>query len=485
MKKTPLALILLALLVFPALASAQQPGHTITAFSGIVAADPGQTYQVLLYIGDSKSAGFNTERKLVAKTETDSSGAFVLVATDLPTTSAVTIRAKNSALSKGGDVVVAPPANGAWPDVTGDLGIQPVPQSDPNFGIRLNRYASKSMYFVTDRAVSGTTFSNTADPQNVMRFGTFQAHVALGSGQAVPHQCGLAATWSCGAAPVRNDDAYIDGIATRGTTEDPKSALASVLSAPEGNTILLFVHGYNNSFAQGAEKAARLSYLMEPAKHTTILFSWPSESKVSGYPQDQKSAQLSARQHLTGLLDVLAKAPTHPRIILAAHSMGSYAITTALDHWATAHPDAQATFSQLVLFAGDVDSQLFATERSGITRVVKQVKIYANQNDQALAMSTCATGDNRQRVGQVVEWTAPLGFFNATPFASTNGFGHGYLVESLSVAANWNKTVDPSPPATLMQTLRRTPWLADGGGGWINTGKLEAEVMCRIFRKLP
>lgn len=93
-------------------------------------------------------------------------------------------------------------------------------------------------------------------------------------------------------------------------------------------------------------------------------------------------------------------------------------------------------------------------------------------------MSMCTTGDNRSRVGAVTTWGLPIAMFDATKVASTDGFGHGYIVESLSVANDWNRWMDGSPSPA--QGIRRLGWLGDGGGSFFNASKAEATVICSI-----
>lgn len=458
------------------------------AFSGTVKdADAHHVYRVTLYAGNGKDANFNAERKLLSVAATDAGGHFVLAASNLPSAGAVTVRAINVALRMAGQAILDKP-EGGWEEVNNGIQIAPALQTDystlANYGIRNNRYASANMIFVTDRQYENGSFANTAASDESPSAGSFTAHVALGNGQAVPGKCGIAPDWSCAAPPALQDDAFVDHIKVMASGDQARAVLSHALATMKpGGAVVLFVHGYNNSFEQGAEKAARLSYLADPLAHLTVLYSWPSEQQVLGYPQDIKSADLSAKKNLVWVLDELAAAPHHPRIILAAHSMGSYALTTALYEWATQHPGQTGAFSDLALFAGDLDADLWTgVYQAPVSRVVKRIKFYANANDQALQMSVCTTGDKRKRVGQQTVWSPPVTAFDATSFASTNGFGHGYLVESTSVAQDWNKWIVGNGNSAA--GIRRLSWLGDGGGSLINSGKLASAAVCGIVSRL-
>ncbi len=487
-------LFFVALCIFASTNALAAQGTSLTGFVGRVLLPPGSatlSYQVYLYQGDANDPNFYATRALIASTQTDADGNFLLVASNLPL-SPLTIRVKNSASRTGGDSVRSPGPEG-WPAVISGVDITPTSQADPRFGISTNNYARQQMYFVTDRQQRNADFGNTIDVNQTPSMGTFVAHVALGPGQATLLQCGIAPDWKCDGPQVTNDDSFVDNITAKARGAEARSALAVALANPAGNSILLFVHGYNNSFDEGASTAARLSYLMEPAVHTTLLYSWPSENKAHGYIQDKNNADKSAKQNLTWVLDDLSRLPSHPKIILAAHSMGSYAITTALYDWALAHPTATDAFDSLILFAADLDVSLWRqTYQPMVGRVVKHIRFYSNANDQALRASKCATGDNTDRVGQVVSWTPPapppsisLTSFDATPYSSTSDYGHGYITSSTSVALNWNAVVDPTPMADLKQRMTRLPWLQDGGGSPIDWDTVQISVLCNIWNRLP
>lgn len=493
MKRTLLSFIALCSLA-PTYALAAQ-GSLLTGFIGKVLLPPGsgatRSYQVYLYQGNANDPNFYATRVLLASTRTDADGNFLIVASNLPST-LLTVRAKNSASRMGGDSIRSPGPEG-WPAVVSGIDITPTSQADPRFGISANNYARQQMYFVTDRKPSNADFSNTVDANQTPSIGTFVAHVALGPGQAVPFQCGIAPDWKCDGPQITNDDSFVDNVTTKARGTAAHSALATALSSPAGNSILLFVHGYNNSFDEGASTAARLSYLMDPAAHTTLLYSWPSENKAHGYPQDKNNADKSAKANLEWVLDELSRLPSRPKIILAAHSMGSYALTTALYDWALAHPAASDAFDSLILFAADLDVSLWKqTYQPLVGRVVRRIRFYSNANDQALRASKCTTGDNTDRVGQIVNWTAPsppplitLTSFNATPYASTNDYGHGYITSSTSVALNWNAVTDPTPMSDLKQRVTKLRWLQDGGGSPIDWDSVQISVLCNIWSRLP
>jgi esterase/lipase superfamily enzyme len=483
-------LLIWLLLLRPGIAAADGVAPSPKFFSGKVTPAPNvdaSAYDVQLYVGDSSDkAKFASDAVLIGSTHTDANGDFVLIASDLPPNTALTIRARDVVSSTGGDSVLTPQSGDRQP-LTNHIAIAAATQASPMFGIQKNFYAWQNMYFLTDRKPLGADFDNTASADDSLTFGTFDGQVALGPGQAVPGKCGIAADWHCDSKAVLNDDSYITALTTAASGPTVSNKLAQALTKPTGNTILLYVHGYNNTFDQGASTGARLSYLMEPTAHTTIIYSWPSEAQTLGYMQDFKNAGLSGTTNLVAVLDVLASLPSHPRIVLAAHSMGTYALATALDRWALLHPGATGTFDALITFAGDLDVHLWnLTYQQDVARVVKHIEFVVNANDQALRSSQCVTGDNVERVGQYTAWSPPpVHQFDATKFASTNGFGHGYLVSSTTVALHWNELTNVAPPTpATIAALQLLGWLHDGGGSYIDWDKISTATLCGLWNKV-
>jgi len=75
--------------------------------------------------------------------------------------------------------------------------------------------------------------------------------------------------------------------------------------------ILVFIHGYNSSFADAARRAAQLSYDLNFAG-APVLFSWPSRAEVIGYTVDEQNAEWSVSDMKT-VLASLATVPPAPR----------------------------------------------------------------------------------------------------------------------------------------------------------------------------
>jgi len=164
--------------------------------------------------------------------------------------------------------------------------------------------------------------------------------------------------------------------------------------------ILVFIHGYNSSFADAARRAAQLSYDLNFAG-ATMLFSWPSRAEVLSYPVDEQNAEWSVSDMKTVLASLATVAPGTP-IYVIAHSMGNRVLTRGFKALFDEDRSARRAFNQVVLAAPDLDADVFRRDiapailgRPGGPRVT----LYASSNDKALMASRDLHGGYR-RLGE-------------------------------------------------------------------------------------
>ncbi|MCP5368796.1 MAG: alpha/beta hydrolase [Hyphomicrobiales bacterium] len=164
--------------------------------------------------------------------------------------------------------------------------------------------------------------------------------------------------------------------------------------------VLVFVHGYNVSFNDGARRAAQLSYDLN-FDGTTLLYSWPSQAGTFSYITDEAAVKVSSRKLRTFLL-MVAEQSGAERIHVIAHSMGNRATMEALELLALGwdrEEGAPKLFDQVILTAPDVDSDYFAEMSGEIRNLARRVTLYASENDRALTLSNELHGGH-PRAGQ-------------------------------------------------------------------------------------
>ncbi len=190
------------------------------------------------------------------------------------------------------------------------------------------------------------------------------------------------------------------------------------LSDP-GRNLLVFVHGFDNTFENAITRAAFNQQWLEqsgvPAASTSVVaFAWPSTGRLIGIPfpdsayrNDQTRAGQSGLHLMTffanlqPLIDA-ARAKGN-RVFLLAHSMGNWALQAAVEGW-FAHGNGDAfLFDQAFLAAADEVYNTFEFgplgRLSGLSRLARRISIYSSDRDDVLKISM-AVNLGAKRLGQ-------------------------------------------------------------------------------------
>jgi len=167
--------------------------------------------------------------------------------------------------------------------------------------------------------------------------------------------------------------------------------------ATSGRDLLIYVHGYNQTFEAAALDGARLS---DGIRFTgeTMVFSWPSRAKLFDYGYDRESAMWS-RDAFDRVLEGLMASPTIGRINIVAHSIGTMLTMEALRELYAKHGDAAADRIGAVVFAApDIDMDVFTSSVERIGPLARKITVITATNDRALAVSGWVNGSTT-RVG--------------------------------------------------------------------------------------
>jgi esterase/lipase superfamily enzyme len=151
--------------------------------------------------------------------------------------------------------------------------------------------------------------------------------------------------------------------------------------AKTSRSVLIFIHGFNNSF----EDAARTALAFAKATDfggTLLVWAWPSRGDILDYPYDKESVEYS-RTHLRQLLSAIG--PTNDHIEIVAHSMGNFALLAALSDLST--PTVAFHIDNVLLAAPDVPTDVFLNWIASIFKLGKRVTLYACAWDWALELS--------------------------------------------------------------------------------------------------
>jgi TRAP-type C4-dicarboxylate transport system substrate-binding protein len=227
--------------------------------------------------------------------------------------------------------------------------------------------------------------------------------------------------------------------------------------------ILLYIHGYNNSFVDAVETAALLAVDLK-FQGNVVIFSWPSGGAVLDYLGDEDEV-LTSRMNFVEFLSGINTLPRVDRLHVLTHSMGGRLVTEAMD-WMNGRQNYGSKLAyNLVLAAPDIYSARFKLALGSMQALSSRVSLYASDNDEALVCSDRIAHGNRRagQAGQGIIVEAQLDTLDATPadprtwknFPCTP-VGHSYIVHNATVLADLQSLVVADiPPARRFRLLQR------------------------------
>lgn len=164
----------------------------------------------------------------------------------------------------------------------------------------------------------------------------------------------------------------------------------------EDREILIFVHGYNNNFADSLFRAAQISHDFN-VRAVTLHYAWPSAGSLPLYVYDRDSAVVG-RGGLAETIRIAAQTKAK-RIILVGHSMGAYVVMEALRDLAMSGQGRYLDrLGGVVLAAPDIDLDAFQSQVGDIGTLPRPFVILISRQDRALSISRRIAGGH-PRVG--------------------------------------------------------------------------------------
>jgi esterase/lipase superfamily enzyme len=179
-----------------------------------------------------------------------------------------------------------------------------------------------------------------------------------------------------------------------------------------GKNLLVFVHGFDNSFEDAIKRAAYnrewfAQSGIKAADTTVLAFTWPSAGTLfaapphmppDAYLNDQTQAGRSG-WHVAYFLEVIAQlrrnyraANPNGRIVLLAHSMGNYALQAGIQTWSLSREPDETLFDEVVLAAADEIDDSFERPAGGrlsdLPALTPRISIYHSRRDVAMYLST-------------------------------------------------------------------------------------------------
>jgi esterase/lipase superfamily enzyme len=187
------------------------------------------------------------------------------------------------------------------------------------------------------------------------------------------------------------DDWHLDSI-------EPVAQIGDLPGSSGGTRdVLIYVHGFNQTFETAVLDGARLSDGIR-FRGDTLVFAWPSKANLLDYGYDRDSAMWS-RDALEKVLDGLIASPSVGRLNLVAHSIGTMLTMEALRQLYAHRGDSVADRLGAVVFAApDIDMDVFSSSVAHVGPMAHNITVLTATNDRALAVSRWIAG-GMTRVG--------------------------------------------------------------------------------------
>ena len=151
--------------------------------------------------------------------------------------------------------------------------------------------------------------------------------------------------------------------------------------------ILIFVHGYNNSFVEALRRAAQFA-ADGGFPGPIIAFSWPSDGSVLRYFHDEDRLP-TTRFGFHDFMNAIEKLLPREKINLLAHSMGTRVV---LNYTGTLKqiPSgvAKGRYRSLTLAASDGQIEFLRAQEDFLPDIASLITIYFSEHDRALWVSS-------------------------------------------------------------------------------------------------
>ncbi|MFT5785226.1 MAG: esterase/lipase superfamily enzyme [Ascidiaceihabitans sp.] len=238
--------------------------------------------------------------------------------------------------------------------------------------------------FATNRVPNNQLYGNVRS--NALSFGEICVSVPSG------HRLGVVEY------PDKSPDPQTNfGIVAAATTVDPRGfdqmldKQISKRAKGERNAIV-YVHGFNNSFAEALYMNAQLLHDYK-RKDIPVMFSWPSAGENFAYLHDRDSIMFS-RSALETLLDQL-QASNIESFSIVGHSIGSQLVVEVLRQRAIRNNGAQwSKLRSTALVSPDIDVELFEQQAIDMGGLPQPFFVIASENDRLLQLSGILSGSN-------------------------------------------------------------------------------------------
>ncbi len=181
---------------------------------------------------------------------------------------------------------------------------------------------------------------------------------------------------------------------------DFRLALRKAMDLRGQTDAVVYVHGFNNTMAEGVYRVAQMHHDLE-VPGVAIHYAWPSRGSALGYVYDRDSA-LFARAGFEQLLSEVAASGTRD-IVIVAHSMGGALVMETLRQMVLrGNQPVLSRVRGVVLLSPDLDVDVFRSQALEIGELPQPFVIFGSSKDRILNLSATISG-SEERLGNLAD----------------------------------------------------------------------------------
>jgi len=179
---------------------------------------------------------------------------------------------------------------------------------------------------------------------------------------------------------------------------DFRQALTLAMRLRKQTTAVVYVHGFNNTMAEGVYRVAQMHHdLAVPG--VAVHYAWPSRGSALGYLHDRESV-LFARSGFEKLLQEVKLAGAK-EIVIVAHSMGAPLTMETLRQMVLRDgPRALDPLAGVILLSPDLDVDVFRSQARDIGKLPQPFVVFGSARDKVLGVSARLAGSD-ERLGNL------------------------------------------------------------------------------------
>lgn len=235
-------------------------------------------------------------------------------------------------------------------------------------------------------------------------------------------------------------------------------------TSEEKEGVLIYVHGFRNSFEKALQDGAILSEGIDKA--IPIVYSWPAltiqqrernwfkrrAEEIGNIPMEYVAAVQVERESINDFYEFTEAVSDSfggkANVSIVAHSFGSRLLVGAL-----AKNTERNRFRNIVMVAPDYSKERFDSKRGLIEGLARRLTIYFAEDDIVLPISAAANADRKEKGTLGNQFIGKLFNSEKTDVIDSSGmgrtlFGHSYHVTSPAVRDDISILIDSGRPAS-------------------------------------